>query len=470
MVFSPSPDYLTAQPSTRPRSRKPLNFEKRVFLVSLAASLPGIITSFVLIVSLDWSFQSKLSLIVILLFLWIVLFAILHDIIVRPLQTFANVVAAVREEDYSFRARGVGSDDALGELAFEINSLADLLATHKTQSMEAAALLGRVVEEVNVPVFAFDPAEKLRIVNSAGANLLRRASGAILGHSAKEIGLEPCLRVGNDEITSLDGQNTEARWLVRRSRFRQNGIPHTLIILSDVSRALREEERSAWQRLIRVLGHELNNSLTPIKSIAGSLAARLSQLTEQTELEDFGRGLAIIESRAASLNRFLQAYRQLAQMPRPNLRTAEIRPLLERVAALEVRVKVQVLTGPGISFLMDPDQIEQMLINLVRNAADAALSTHSPEDAEVRIECKIKMNEVLITILDNGSGLLNPDNAFVPFYTTKEGGTGIGLVLSRQIAEAHGGTLQLLSRDDSQGCQARIRIPAHFNSSGSLVQ
>jgi two-component system nitrogen regulation sensor histidine kinase NtrY len=467
MVFSPNLDYSGAKPPVRSRSGKSVKFEKQLFLVSLAASLPGLITSFVLIAWLDWSLQSKLSLAIILVILWIILFAILHDIIVRPLQTFANVVAAVREEDYSFRARRVASDDALGELAFEINSLADLLASHKTRSMEATVLLGRVVEEVNVPVFAFDPGEKLRTVNSAGARLLGCASGEILGRSAKEIGLEPCLRVGNDEIISLSARNTEARWLVRRSRFRQNGIPHTLLILSDVSRALREEERSAWQRLIRVLGHELNNSLTPIKSIAGTLAARLSQLTQKTgELEDFGRGLAIIEARAASLNRFLQAYRQLAQMPRPNLRSMEIRPLLERVAALEVRVKVQVLPGPGVSFRMDPDQIEQMLINLVRNAADAALSEHRPEDAEVRIECKATMNEVVVTIIDNGLGLLNPDNAFVPFYTTKEGGTGIGLVLARQIAEAHGGTLQLLSRDDSPGCQARIRIPVHLNSSG----
>ena len=182
------------------------------------------------------------------------------------------------------------------------------------------------------------------------------------------------------------------------------------------------------------------------------------------------RGLSIIESRAASLNRFLQGYRQLSQMPPPALRRCSIAPISKRVAALETRVPVAVSPSPEIEFLADPDQLEQMLINLIRNAADAVLqvqeverhsngSKSSDSDQQIVFSWKSTAEDVIISIQDNGPGLMNPANAFVPFYTTKPAGSGIGLVLSRQIAEAHGGSLELENRPDRQGCLVRITLP-----------
>jgi nitrogen fixation/metabolism regulation signal transduction histidine kinase len=351
--------------------------------------------------------------------------------------------------------------------------LADLLAAHRIGAIEATALLQRVVEEVDIPLFAFDPSEALRLVNSAGERLLQQASPRLLGRTAAELGLKTCLSAENASVIPLHF-NSDARWFVRRSSFRQRGVPHTLVVLSDVSRALREEERLAWQRLIRVMGHELNNSLAPIKSIAGSLHARLPGTTlTADEREDFERGLGIIEARAASLNRFLQAYRQLAQMPPPVLKKSTLSPLVTRVAGLETRIEVKVIPGPEVTVMADPDQLEQMLINLVRNAAEAVLEgpavTKTPNEADssrkngfqptVIIGWKLLEKAVDLTIEDNGPGLMNPSNAFVPFYTTKPSGSGIGLVLSRQIAEAHGGSLELMNRPDERGCRVRVILP-----------
>jgi nitrogen fixation/metabolism regulation signal transduction histidine kinase len=275
----------------------------------------------------------------------------------------------------------------------------------------------------------------------------------------------------SETLLPLPFQGPNTRWLVRRSSFRQRGVPHTLIVLSEVSRALREEERSAWQRLIRVLGHELNNSLTPIKSIAGSLRAQVSQSILSSGQQDFERGLSIIETRAGSLNRFLQAYRQLAQMPPPALRRTELPVIIEHVAGLETRLPVKVDPGPPVELMADPDQLEQMLINLVSNAVEAALEPphaatppangatgHGTPDPHVSMQWVVSESDVVLIIDDNGPGFLNPSNAFVPFYTTKPAGSGIGLVLSRQIAEAHGGSIELLNRAD-QGCRARVVLP-----------
>ncbi len=441
--------------------------------LSLLLVVPGLLISGILIWLQPWALESKLILIAVELIACLMIAASLHDHIIRPLQTLANVVGALREEDYSFRARLAVSNDALGELSLEVNTLADLLAEHRTGAMEATTLLQRVVEEVDIPIFAFDPAEELRLVNTAGERLLQQSSARLLAKTAVELGIQSCLTCENESLVPLRF-NSDARWLVRRSSFRQQGVPHTLVILSDVSRALREEERRAWQRLIRVMGHELNNSLAPIKSIAGSLNARLSATGLDTEeQQDFERGLAIIEARAASLNRFLQAYRQLAQMPPPILQKFSLPDLVTRIARLETKVKVDVLPGPDVTVMADPDQVEQMLINLLRNAAEAMLEPAASgeksnglkdcqlDDSGNQVVCSWKLteNDVILTIADSGPGLMNPSNTFVPFYTTKPGGSGIGLVLSRQIAEGHGGSLELSNRDHHRGCVVKVRLP-----------
>jgi nitrogen fixation/metabolism regulation signal transduction histidine kinase len=418
-----------------------------------------------------WSLATKGTLVFFELFAWWLFAMALQEHATRPLQTLANVVAALREEDYSFRARNAVPEDALGELSLEVNALADMLSDQRIRAMEAIALLRRVVEEVETPLFTFSPSLVLQLVNSAGERLLQQPSVRLLGRTAAELGLEDCLTVDNGATLALPG-SAQARWLVRRSSFRQKGVPHILVVLSDVSRVLREEERNAWQRLVRVLGHELNNSLTPIKSIAGSLNARVSGMKlSPEERQDFSRGLEIIETRTASLNRFLQAYRRLAQMPAPVLRKTALAPLVTRVANLETRLAVTIVGGPNVELTVDSDQLEQMLINLIRNAVEAAMDpawaapvpdgappTHHSEP-EVMLSWRTTDRETVITIEDNGPGLLSPDNLFTPFYTTKVSGTGVGLVLSRQIAEAHSGLVELSNHPSQRGCVATIVLP-----------
>jgi two-component system, NtrC family, nitrogen regulation sensor histidine kinase NtrY len=461
---------VSTHPKRIPRKSQRSPFEWRIIRFSVLVALPGFMASVVLVWLQTWALTTKLALLGAEVLLSLLIAAALHDHIIRPLQTLANVVSALREEDYSFRAHLAVPNDALGELSLEVNQLADLLAQNRTGALEAAALVQRVVEEVELPILTFDPAEKLRLVNSAGEKLLQRSASQLLGKTASELDLQSSLSCENETLVSFPFAG-DARWFVRRSAFRRQGIPHTLVVLSDVSRALREEERQAWQRLIRVIGHELNNSLTPIKSIAGSLNARLTETNLDAEQRrDFERGLEIIESRVASLNRFLQAYRQLAQMPPPALRECSISALVKRVAALETRVVVTVIPGPDITLMADLDQLEQMLINLLRNAAEAVLE--SPISAAERssgsgnstpgspppiiLNWKLDEKHILLTIEDGGPGLMNPSNAFVPFYTTKPTGSGIGLLLSRQICEAHGGSLELANRSGQRGCVAKV--------------
>jgi two-component system, NtrC family, nitrogen regulation sensor histidine kinase NtrY len=434
-----------------------IKYEGRIVLLALLAGLPGSITAIALLWTGDYTSKVQWTLTVLIVCAWLGFAAAIRERVVFPLQTLSNLLGALREGDFSVRGRAPRPDDALGEVMREVNTLGSTLREQRLGAMEATTLLRTVMREIDVAVFAFDENQRLRLVNRAGERLLAAPTERLLGQTALELELRPCLEGPPQNTFQGVFPGGAGRWGVRRSLIRERGLPLELVVISDLTQALSEQELQAWQRLVRVLGHELNNSLAPIKSISGSLLSILARdpLAEDWR-DDMRRGLSIITSRSDSLSRFIGAYARLAKLPRPQLQPLEIASLVERAASFETRVAVVVEPGPAIALRGDPDQLEQVLINLLRNAADASLPAHH----EVGIGWRRDNAMLEIWVKDQGPGLSSTANLFVPFFTTKPGGSGIGLVLSRQIAEGHGGALALENRTDAQGCIARLRLPA----------
>ena len=435
---------------------KRMTHDRRVFLLAAAAALPAMATSLVLLWTGDFTPKLRWTLTALIVGGFLAFTQALRERVVRPLQTVSNLLAAMREDDFSIRARGAGADDPLGEVLLEVNALAATLREQRLGAIEASALLSKVMAEIDVAVFAFDQDGQLKLVNRFGETLLGQPEPRLRGRRAEDVGLAPFLEPDAPQIREANFPGGAGRWEVRTSTFRLGGAPHELLVLADVSRPLREEERQAWQRLIRVLGHELNNSLAPIQSIAGSLQRLAGQGGPPEDFrEDLRRGLSVIAARAEALSRFTTAYAKLARLPPPSPAPVDVGGLLTRVASLETRLAVGVIPGPSTVVQADADQIEQLLINLVRNAADAALETKGG----VALGWKRGARQLEIWVADDGPGLPTTGNLFVPFFTTKPGGSGIGLVLSRQIAEAHGGSLSLENRRGHHGSIARLRLP-----------
>jgi two-component system, NtrC family, nitrogen regulation sensor histidine kinase NtrY len=431
-----------------------INHDRRILLMALAVGLPAVVATCVLLWLSPYSLEIRGSVAGLILVSWIWLAVVFRDRLIWPLQTISNLLAALREGDFSIRARDTGND-ALGAVMLEINTLSDTLRNQRLGAQEATALLHAVMAEIDVAIFAFDHHGRLALVNRYGEHLLGRTAKDIIGQQAQDLGLDSEEPTGS-RVFDIQFPGGSGRWEIRRRTFWQGGEPHELVVLSDVSQPLREQERQAWQRLIRVIGHELNNSLAPIKSIAGSLATLVTREPRPADWrEDMERGLTVIESRTDALNRFTTAYAKLARLPSPHRQPVRFSQLLRRVVELETRLPVIVSNGPEITVSADPDQLEQLLINLVKNAVDAALETGGRVCASWT-----ELDSLLeIRIDDEGPGLPNTANLFVPFFTTKPAGSGIGLVLSRQIAEAHGGTLTLQSHDPGRGARAIVRIP-----------
>jgi two-component system nitrogen regulation sensor histidine kinase NtrY len=439
-----------------PKGRHRFSHEGKLTWLTIGAAAPAIIIALSILWFGDFSAKVQWTLTILIIGCALGFLANAREHIVHPLQTMTNLLAALREGDYSIRARGARENDALGEALLEINSLGETLRVQRLGAFEATALLRTIMAEIDVAVFTFDPERRLRLVNRAGENLLARAMDKLLGRKADNLGLAVCLDANQDEPLTLSFPGASGRWGVRRSTFREHGLPHELLVLTDLSRTLREEERRAWQRLVRVLGHEMNNSLAPIKSLAGSLEALLRRDPPPADWkEDAQSGLKSIAARADSLSRFMQAYTQLAKLPPPQKEEVDLADLVQRVVNMEPRLSVQLAPGPEIKIRADAAQIEQLLINLVHNAVDAALETHGA----VAIGWREAGDCVEVIVEDEGPGIMNPTNLFVPFFTTKPGGSGIGLALSRQIAEAHGGSLTLMNRRNGTGAEALLRLP-----------
>ena len=436
--------------------RRRLSYEGRLTWLTIGAAAPSALIALLLLWFGDYTpkVQWTLTLLVGGCGLGFIISAREH--VIRPLQTMTNLLAALREGDYSIRARGARVDDALGEVLLEINSLGETLRTQRLGAFEATALLRTIMAEIDVAVFTFDTEKKLRLVNRAGENLLGRSIDKLLNRRASELNLDVVLEADEDVPLTLNFMGGTGRWGVRRSSFRERGLPHELVVLTDLSRTLREEERNAWQRIVRVLGHELNNSLAPIKSIAGSLEALLRRQPPPPDWQDDARsGLNVIATRAESLSRFMQAYARLARLPPPQKEVLKLDELVKRVVGLEQRLPARIAASPPVTMHADAAQLEQLLINILHNAVDASIET----GGGVVIGWREISECVELYVRDEGHGIMNPTNLFVPFFTTKPGGSGIGLALSRQIAEAHGGSLLLANRKGARGCEALLRLP-----------
>ena len=442
--------------------KPPPRHEKRVLSFALIAGLPAVLATGVLLWTGDYSSRLQWTVMAAVTLVWLGFSFAVRERVIFPLRTLSNLLAALREGDYSLRARAA-KDDAMGEVMTEVNLMSEMLREQRLSALEATALLRTVMEEIDVAVFTFDGGDRLRLVNRAGEKLLGATAERVLDLTAEELGLGAFLREGAPRAAELELPGANGRFRVSRSSFRRQGKPHRLLVLSDVTRELRAEELAAWQRLVRVLGHELNNSLAPVKSLAGSMRSLLDSPNRPGDWqEDMAAGLGVIESRVEALSRFTGAYARLAKLPEPRRESVSIEDCLRRVAKLETRIGISVEPGPDVTVQADSAQLEQVLINLLRNGADAALET----GGGVRTGWKTHHGRLDVWVADDGPGLSSESNLFVPFYTTKPGGSGIGLVLSRRIAESHGGTLTLANRTGGPGCIATLALP--LNGDGRI--
>ena len=436
----------------RPR----LSFDRGVLLLTLLSGLPAVALALFLLWRSDMGAAARWTLTTLVLLTWAGVASEVQARVVRPLQTLANVLEALRAGDTSMRARGARRGDPLGEVLLEANALGDAVREKTLGALEASALLRAVMAQIDVAIFAFDEGGSLRLVNPAGERLLGLPAPRLLGRGAASLGVSAWLTAPApcrlDDVFPGSGGPFE----LRRTPFRQGGLPHHLVVLTDLRRALREEERQAFQRLIRVISHEINNSLAPIQSIAEGQSRLLARDPRPDDWEeDLRDGLAVIARRSESLSRFMSAYARLARLPQPSIGPMAVGAWVTRVAALETRLLVHVDAGPEIVAPGDEAQLDQLLINLVRNAVDAAMET----GGGVRVRWRTAGAQVEVVVEDEGPGLPPSENLFVPFFTTKPQGSGIGLLLSRQIAEAHGGQLRLENRTDTKGCMAILALP-----------
>jgi len=434
-----------------------VSYDLLILGLALLAGLPGSSIAVILLWIGDYSARVQWTLTTIIAIGWVGFAVALRERVVRSLQTLSNMLSALHKGDYSMRARALGSSkDSLGLAVFEANTLGETLRQQRLGALEATALLRKVMEEIDVAVLAFDDERTLRLVNRGGERLFGKSSLSLIGLSVEDLGIEDCMSGEAPRILERAFPGGSGRWEVRTSTFRQDGRPHQLLVLTDLSRILREEERQSWKRLIRVLSHEINNSLAPIRSIADSLQQVVKRDPKDDEsLDDLQQGLTIIGSRAEALSRFMASYARLARLPPPTLKALDVGKWIRRVAALETRLRIDVVDGGDIEILADGDQLDQLLINLVDNAVDAAEET----GGAVRIGWQVCNGEVEVFVEDEGQGVPDTSNLFVPFYTTKSNGSGIGLALCLQIAEAHGGTITIENRDERTGCRARLRLP-----------
>lgn len=406
-----------------------------------------------------WAFQVSVYLIALtVLFLFCVIGLSAYSIHTKTsfqLQSLSNLLSGLSEGDYSMRGIHHHSDDALGELVLQINKLADALSQHRYIAHESQLLVSKIIQHIDVAIIAIDAQQKIALLNPAAEQLLSTKQDEAIGKGLEVYHAQVLLSLENNQVTPLDFATTQTHYQVVKDHYREQGQQHQLFFITNVHGLLREHERQAWQNLIRVLSHEINNSLAPIASLANTLKAQ----AEKQKLDDiFSDNLAIISGRAKSLRSFIDSYRQLSFLPPPQKQATDLNELLNKIPPLFTQREFYITNNFTGSVWVDPVQLEHVLINIVKNAYEAMLDLDNLEQG-IQIKVTPQSQHLTIEVIDSGVGLQNTENLFTPFYSTKKEGSGIGLLLSRQIIEAHGGYISIDNRQDASGCKVTIVLP-----------
>ena len=431
-------------------------FEYKLLALLLLAALPGSLGLVALMLMSDISIflTALVALSLLLLIGWCSL-TVTHksEFLFR---TLSNLLEAMSTGDYSLRGRRELSDSALGDLVVQINRLSQTLSEQQLSVKSHQLLVAKIINQIDVAIIAFDEQEQITLANPAAARLLGTTTEQLRGASASALALDTLMAKGNQKLVEWSFAQRSGRFSLHLDHFIEGGRNRRLLFITDVRDILREEERKSWQNLVRVLSHEINNSLTPISSLSQTLSRLVDQSTDiEQDKQDISDSLGIIHERANSLKTFIDSYRQISRLPSPKPMPTPLLPLLEQLPELFAERDIVVDCDSRLSAMIDPVQFEQLLINLVKNADEAM----TDNQGSVCVTARANLGELILTIADQGRGLTNAQNLFVPFYTTKPGGSGIGLVLCRQIVEGHGGDLRLDNRPDGPGCVVTLHVP-----------
>lgn len=432
------------------------SFESQLTRLSLMASLP----LFILVIGLMIYADISIYIILLTILLSSISIVFCHSQIHRKsayqFRSLSNLLDAMIQGDYTLRAYSGNHDLALKELILAINTLAERLNKQRIESVESQLLLRTVINHIDVAIIALNDENKLIFFNPAAQKLLQ-IENTQTGENELNLQLEQLslIKSGENKVLPLQFSEQYGKFNIHMETFREKGEQQKLFFITNVSDILRSEERNAWQSLVRVLSHEINNSLSPINSISLTLKRFLDKNENiQDHKDNLLEGLSIIAQRSNNLKEFVNSYKQISQLPAPKQKLTSINKLVEKVILLFHKNTIAVVSIQEIELFIDPVQIEQVLINLIKNAIEA-----SDTIAEIIISGGIENAMFVLKIIDEGTGITNQDNIFVPFYTTKKQGSGIGLILCRQILEVHNGKLSLTNRKSKKGCKVSITLP-----------
>lgn len=384
----------------------------------------------------------------------------IHQKSAYQFRSLSNLLDAMVQGDYSLRARTSDGDEALNELVDSINSLAIRLNKQRIESVESQLLLKTVINHIDVAIIALNDNNEMVLTNPASKALLmqlKSLSESSVDQFIEQLVLSEAITSGKSKIMPISFYDQQRKYHVHLEEYREQGKQQKLLFITDVSNMLRSEERKAWQALVRVISHEINNSLAPITSISQSLHRLISKQDDlNTHKQHLIEGVSVIAQRSRNLRDFVNSFKRIASLPEPKKQSTSIVELVSKVAALYKQENIDIETSTDVNLLIDTVQFEQVLINLIKNAVEAI--NNKGGDGKVVINWQQRDRLFKLAIIDDGTGVSNPENLFIPFYTTKPKGSGIGLVLCRQIIDAHGGNLMLTNRENKEGCIASIEL------------